>query len=179
MPTLDAIGDLSLAEAQRTTQEVLAKADDGELFIEKRQSESLVFDDGKLKSAASDDGQGFGLRAVSGETAAYAHSSDLSPAALRRAGETVETILRHGRSRNVSAAPQRSNRKLYGDFNPADVLDFADKVALLQKVDAFTRGLDTRVRQVSVSIGTDFQDVTIVRPDGELFRDIRDRKSVV
>ena len=173
MPTLDAIGDLSLAEAQRTTQEVLAKADDGELFIEKRQSESLVFDDGKLKSAASDDGQGFGLRAVSGETAAYAHSSDLSPAALRRAGETVETILRHGRSRNVSAAPQRSNRKLYGDFNPADVLDFADKVALLQKVDAFTRGLDTRVRQVSVSIGTDFQDVTIVRPDGELFRDIR------
>ncbi len=173
MPTLDAIGDLSLAEARRTTQEVLAKADDGELFIEKRQSESLVFDDGKLKSASSDDGQGFGLRAVSGETAAYAHSSDLSPAALRRAGETVETILRHGRSRTVSAAPQRSNRKLYGDFTPADVLDFADKVALLQKVDAFTRGLDTRVRQVSVSIGTDFQDVTIVRPDGELFRDIR------
>ncbi|MBL8791407.1 MAG: metalloprotease TldD [Rhizobiales bacterium] len=173
MPSLDAIGELSLDEARRHTQEALAKADDGELFIEKRQSESLVFDDGKLKSASSDDGQGFGLRAVSGETAAYAHSSELSPAALRRAGDTVETILRHGRSRKVSEPPQRSNRKLYGDFNPADVLGFAEKVSLLQKVDAFTRGLDPKVRQVSVSIGTDFQDVTIIRPDGELFRDVR------
>ncbi|MBT3401589.1 MAG: metalloprotease TldD, partial [Rhodospirillaceae bacterium] len=29
----------------------LAKADDGELFLEYRQSESLVFDDGRLRSA--------------------------------------------------------------------------------------------------------------------------------
>ncbi len=53
------------------------------------------------------------------------------------------------------------------------MLGFAEKVSLLQKVDAFARGLDPRVRQVSVSIGTDFQDVTIIRPDGELFRDVR------
>ena len=92
MPSLDAFGDLTLSEATRFTQEALVRADDGELFIEKRQSESLVFDDGKLKSASSDDGQGFGLRAVSGETAAYAHSSDLTPSALARAGDTVDTI---------------------------------------------------------------------------------------
>jgi len=173
MPAHDDIGDLSIDAARRFTQEALVRADDGELFIEKRQSESVVFDDGKLKSAASDDGQGFGLRAVSGEAAAYAHSSDLSPAALGRAGDTVAAILRHGKSRLVSDPPLRSNRKLYGDFNPADVLGFAEKVSLLQKIDAFTRGLDSRVRQVSVSIGTDFQDVTIIRPDGEVFRDVR------
>lgn len=173
MPSFDAIGDLSLHDARRFVQESLAKADDGELFIEKRQSESLVFDDGKLKGASSDDGMGFGLRAVTGETAAYAHSSELSFAALKRAGETTDTILRHGRSRMVSDPPQRSNRKLYGDFNPQDIMGFAEKVSLLQKVDAYARGLDTRVRQVSVSLGTDFQDVTIIRPDGELFNDVR------
>ena len=173
MSTLDSIGDLSLHDARRFVRDALHKADDGELFIEKHQSESLVFDDGRLKSASSDDGLGFGLRAVTAETAAYAHSSELSFGALKRAGETTETILRHGRSRNVTAEPQRTNRKLYGDINPMDAMGFAEKVALLQKVDSYARGLDAKVRQVSASIGVDFQDVTIIRPDGELFRDVR------
>ncbi len=173
MAMLDTIGELSLAEARIFVEQALDKADDGELFIERRQSESLVFDDGKLKSASSDDGQGFGLRAVTGETAAYAHSSELSMSALRRAGDTTETVLRHGRSRTVSAPPLHTNRKLYGDVNPMDAMGFAEKVSLLQNVDAYARGLDPRVRQVSVSTGTDFQDVTIIRPDGEIFRDVR------
>src|SRR3546814_12229820 len=39
-------------------------ADDGELFLEYRQSEALAFDDGRLKSASFDTQQGFGLRAI-------------------------------------------------------------------------------------------------------------------
>jgi len=39
-------------------------ADDGELFLEYRQSEALVFDNGRLKQATYDTAQGFGLRAV-------------------------------------------------------------------------------------------------------------------
>ncbi len=170
---LPAFEDLSLAETQRFVAQSLGKADDGELFIERRQTDSLVFDDGKLKSAASDESQGFGLRAVTGETAAYAHASELSLSALKRAADTCDTVLRHGQSRNVSAEPSRTNRKLYGDFNPSNAMGFAEKVSLLQKVDAFARGLDTRVRQVSVSMATDFQDVTIIRPDGAIYRDIR------
>ncbi|MCB1432671.1 MAG: metalloprotease TldD, partial [Alphaproteobacteria bacterium] len=60
-------------------------AEDGELFVERRQTESLVFDDGRLKSASFDESQGFGLRAVHGETAAYAHATELSESALKRA----------------------------------------------------------------------------------------------
>ena len=41
----------------------LAKADDGELFLEYRQSEGLVFDDGRVKTASFDVTQGFGLSA--------------------------------------------------------------------------------------------------------------------
>lgn len=169
----DQFGSLDIEQARRLTREALHKADDGELFLERRDSHSLVFDDGKLKSASSDDGEGFGLRAVTGETAAYAHSTELSAQALGRATGTVQTVLRHGRSQNVSDGPARTNRLLYGDFNPAAAMGFAEKVSLLQKADAYARGLDQRVRQVSVSLATDFQDVTIIRPDGELFRDIR------
>ena len=60
---------LDRAKLERQTAEALAGADDGELYLEYRQSEALSFDDGKLKSASFDTAQGFGLRAILGETA--------------------------------------------------------------------------------------------------------------
>ena len=165
--------DLSREQAVALVQEGLHGADDGELFVEKRQSESLVFDDGKLKSASVDDAQGFGLRAVLGETAAYAHATELSAAALKRATATTRSMLLHGRSKRIADGPARSNTKLYSDINPANQVGFADRVALLQRVNDFARQLDPKVRQVSASISTDFQDVTIIRPDGAIYRDIR------
>src|SRR5689334_5168136 len=70
----------------------LAGMDDGELFLEYSQSESVALDDGRIKSASFDTMQGFGLRAVSGEAAGYAHASELSEEAIRRAGETVRAV---------------------------------------------------------------------------------------
>ena len=64
----------------------LAGADDGELFLEYRQSEALMFDNGRLKQATYDTAQGFGLRAVKNDAVGYAHSSDVSIPALARAG---------------------------------------------------------------------------------------------
>ena len=58
---------LTREKAEAITDDALANADDGELFLEYRQSESIVFDDGRVKSASFDTAQGFGLRAVSGE----------------------------------------------------------------------------------------------------------------
>ena len=62
-------------------------ADDGELYLEYRQSEVLGFDNGRLKQATYDTSQGFGLRAVKDEAVGYAHASDVSEEAIRRAAE--------------------------------------------------------------------------------------------
>ena len=76
-------------------RDAVAGADDGELFLERRRSEALVFDDGQLKTASYDAAEGFGLRAVRGEVAGYAHSTELSEKALRLWGEApaIVTIL--------------------------------------------------------------------------------------
>ena len=66
--------------------DALLGTDDGEMFLEYRQSESFDWDDGRLKSASFDTSQGFGLRAVVGESTGYAHASELSMPAMRRAG---------------------------------------------------------------------------------------------
>src|SRR5437773_8235029 len=86
----------------------LGGADDGELFLEYRQSEMLVFDNGRLKQATYDTAQGFGLRAVKDEAVGYAHASDLSDAAIARAAEAVRAV-KGGYSGHHAAAPGRSN----------------------------------------------------------------------
>src|SRR5580658_9333983 len=92
--------------------EALHGAEDGELFLEYAQSESLVWDDGKLKSANFDTTQGFGLRAVSGEATGYAHAVNLDEQAIRRAVETVSAI-KGGHSGEMGLPPQGTNRHLY------------------------------------------------------------------
>ena len=164
--------EVSRQRAAAIVATALDGADDGELFLEKRQSESLVYDDGKLKAASFDESQGFGLRAVAGETAAYAHGTEVSEAALKRAAEVCRTVTR-GHAGNVALAPPRTNRKLYADSNPAAALGFAEKIALLRKADGFARGLDPRVRQVSVSLASDWQAIEILRADGGSYRDVR------
>jgi TldD protein len=88
-------------------------ADDGELFLEYRQSEMLAFDNGRLKQATYDTAQGFGLRAVKDEAVGYAHASDLSEPALARAAEAVRAV-KGGHSGAYAEPPGRTNRKLYG-----------------------------------------------------------------
>ena len=147
-------------------------ADDGELFLEYRQSEGLGFDNGRLKQASYDTAQGFGLRAVKDDAVGYAHSSDVSHSAIARAADAVSAV-RGGYKGTLAAAPSHTNVRLYGDENPLDGVAFEAKVKLLAEIDAYVRDKDPRVRQVSVSLGATWQIVEILRPDGESYRDIR------
>jgi TldD protein len=168
---LDRVG-LDEARARKLVADALNGADDGELYLEFAQSEGLVFDNGRLKSASYDTNQGFGLRAVAGEAAGYAHSSDISEAAIKRAAEAVQAVKR-GYAGTYAAAPQGTNRALYSDESPLGAPSFAEKVALLERIDAYARGKDPRVRQVTASLGGSYQVVEILRADGRLVRDVR------
>jgi TldD protein len=146
-------------------REATAGADDGELFLERRRAESLLFDDGRLKTASYDAAEGFGLRAVRGETAGYAHSTEISEAALRRAAETARLAVGAGGG-TLAAPPRPTNQRLYGDHDPFDDAGFAVKVETLREIDAYVRGLDPRVVQVSASLAASMQEVEILRPEG-------------
>jgi TldD protein len=159
-------------DARRHLAHGLEGADDGELFLEYRQSEMLVFDNGRLKQATYDTAQGFGLRAVKDEAVGYAHASDLSASALARAADAVRAV-KSGYSGRYAEPPGRSNVRLYGDDNPLATPAFETKVRLLETIDAYARAKDPRVRQVSVSFAATWQVVEILRADGESYRDVR------
>jgi len=157
--------DLDEGTALKTLKSATDGADDGELFLERRRSEALLFDDGRVKTASYDASEGFGLRAVKGETAGYAHSTQLNEAALKRAAETARLAVGSGGGKLADAAPA-TNQKLYTDADPFGDAPFEGKVDLLGEIDAFARALDKRVVQVSVSMTASFQEIEILRPDG-------------
>src|SRR5689334_23672288 len=160
------------ARVERIVGEALAGTDDGELFLEYSLSESVALDDGKIKSASFDTAQGFGLRAISGEATGFAHASELSEEAIRRASGTVSAV-RTGRGGTMMAPPSGTNRILYSDVNPLGLVDFSAKAKLLADIDAYARSKDPRVRQVMASLSGVWQAVQIIRGDGARVADIR------
>src|SRR5258707_2830391 len=152
--------------------EALAGMDDGELFLEYSQSESVALDDGRIKSASFDTTQGFGLRAVAGEAAGYAHASELSEAAIRRAAATVRAVA-SGHSGVLGAPPPGTIRSVYTEENPRGLVDRGTKTRLLAEIDAYARSRDPRVKQVMASLSGVWQAVQIIRPDGRRVADIR------
>jgi len=170
--SLTALFDVNKPKLVSMLGEALSGADDGELFIEQSESETLMFDDGKLKTGSYDTRQGFGLRSVAGEAAGYAHSGELSVAALKRASNAVRAVT-SGHTGTYSDAPAGTNRHLYGAENPLLEPGFEAKANLLAEIDGYARALDPAVRQVSASLGASWQKVEILRADGKLVGDVR------
>ncbi|MCE2516278.1 MAG: metalloprotease TldD [Alphaproteobacteria bacterium] len=154
-------------------QGALTGADDGELYLEERHSEMLVFDDGRMKSSSYDNSSGFGLRSIAGEAHGYAHSGDVTLDAIKRAGETVRAVT-SGYNGSLALPPKAGgNRALYTARNPLEATAFGDKVELLQDIDAYARAADPLVKQVTVSTAASWQAIRIIRPDGQQVADIR------
>ena len=164
--------ELDRDQAERRTAEALAHADDGELFLEYRETESISLDDGRIRAAGFDTSLGFGLRAVSGETAGFAHAGELSDAALKRAAATVSSVSA-GHSGTASEAPRETNARLYTPANPLADNGFAARTGMLSEIDAYARGRDERVTQVSASVYGEWQAVQIIRADGHRVADLR------
>ena len=164
--------ELSLEDAERTLGETLAGVVDGELFLEYRENEVITLDESVIRSANFDTSSGFGLRAVLGEEQGYAHSGEISRAALTRAAAAVSGVKR-GQSGTWAEAPRATNRHLYADINPVSEGSFASRAALLGELDVYARGLDRRVVQVSASLVGEWQAVQIMRADGTRVADLR------
>jgi TldD protein len=164
-------GALDPDSALRLTAEALGKCDDGELYLQYRASESFGFDDGRLKTADYSTDAGFGLRGVSGEMTGFAHANDISERAIRKAAQTLALL--DPAAHAPAPPPARTNRHLYTDANPLDLVPFARKVELCAAIDAAARARDPRVVQVSASLAGSWSVVEIVRADGFVASDVR------
>lgn len=164
--------ELQPDEALTCTRIALEDMDDGELFLEYRENESLSLEDGIIRSAHFSTSTGFGLRAVLGEEIGFAHTNEMSHRALLRAAETVKSV-RSGRTGTMAAPPHAAHKRLYTDANPLTQCDFSTRAALMLDIDAYARSRDQRVVQVMSSLLGEWQAIQIIRADGTRFADLR------
>jgi len=163
---------LNFNKTEKIVNESLQKADDGELYLEFKQSESYEYDDKKIKNANVSVDKGFGIRSVKDETSAYSHSSDISESSIINAGKTVKSILSSS-SKSKIIDPIRTNKKHYSNINPLNGFSSEEKTKLLKSINEYARKLDKRVKQVSVSLHGEWQAVHILRKGGCHCGDIR------
>ncbi|MCM2343640.1 MAG: metallopeptidase TldD-related protein [Alphaproteobacteria bacterium] len=153
----------------------LRRADGGELFLQRSMSKSASFGDGRLQSAGESLDQGFGFRFISGESVGYAHSQDLSERTIRSLGSSTKEIRKHADTTlGFMTLPSGVTvPRLYAIDNPLLDISDADRIKILEDVNARARSADPRIIQVTAGVSTGWNVITIIRKDGERFDDVR------
>jgi len=151
---------------------LLSPYDDGELFVEEVFSENILLDDNKIKSSTFDNDKGFGIRTVKKDEIKFYHNSEVNEDTLKKGIKLIKT----NRSINTETLNKRiikTNKNLYDNINPLNQRSLKQKIDLLEKINSYARKLDSSVKQVSVSINGNFQNVEIVKLGGNTFYDSR------
>ena len=143
----------------------LSNFDDGELFVEETFSENVTFDDNKVKSASFDNEKGFGLRGVTGDSVSFYHSSELDDKNVDKALKLLKK--KKTANKNLDTNNQlKKNEKLYEPHNPINDFKLDEKIKILENINNYARKLDSAVKEVSVSLNGNYQNVEIFKKDG-------------
>jgi len=162
--------DISVALGEILTHRV----DYADLYFQYTRSEGWSLEEGIVKTGSFSIEQGVGVRAISGEKTAFAYSDTLSSDALLSSARAVRSIARHGAGKSkIQAPPSLSAHALYPAIDPVASLGSADKVKLLERVEAMARAIDPHVMQVMASLGAEYDVVLVAGSDGRLAADVR------
>ncbi len=150
------------------------RVDSADLFFEYTTQDSLVLEEGIVKSGDRHIEQGVGVRAQSGERQGYAYSDEVTVESLEIAATTARAISADaGSSASIAVRPGHGAHDLYPvDRAPTD-MPVDRKVALLDEIDAYARARDPRVKQVMASCVSQQRHVLMVRSDGSTAGDVR------
>src|ERR1700744_2960449 len=144
-----------------------------DLYFELSREESWSLEDGIVREGSHSIEQGVGVRAISGEKTGFAYTDEVLMPALLEASDAARAIARSGGKQAVKAWQRPVTHRLYLPVDPLDAVKDEDKVAWLMRIDADTRRLDPRVKQVMASLAAVHEVVLIASSDGTLAADVR------
>jgi len=147
--------------------------DYADLYFQSSREESWSLEDGIVKEGSHSIEQGVGVRAISGEKTGFAYTDEMLLPAIEEASGAARAIARSGGRNAVKAWARPASRALYLPADPLDAVRDEDKVAWLMRIDAETRRIDPRVKQVMASLAAVHEVVLIAASDGTLAADVR------
>jgi TldD protein len=149
------------------------KLDSADVYFQLSRHESWSLEDGIVKDGSHSIEQGAGVRAIAGEKTGFAYSDEILLPALTRASDMARAIARQGGENGLKAWMPNAPQALYKPIDPIPTLQDADKVKLLERIDAEARRADPRVKQVMVGLSGVHDTVLVASSDGTLAADVR------
>lgn len=150
--------------------------DFAEVFVENKRVTGIGLEDGKIERMQSGTDIGAGIRVISGESTAYAHTNELSREGLLRSADVVARALGNGdESRSFDLRTLRPTVEFPVSEAPDEVTT-EHKVDVLRQADRAARAVDREViKQVMVGYGDVVQEVTVGNSEGVFVEDRRVR----
>ena len=113
------------------------KIDYADMYFQFTKNEGWSLEEGIVKTGSFSIDQGVGVRAVSGDKAAFSYSDEISEHALLEAAAATRTIARAGAGKIKVANSMHGlqGHQLYLQDDPLASLDANQKVALLEKIE--------------------------------------------
>jgi len=167
---------LTEQEVQHTLGVVKVRdVDYADLYFESCLSESVSMEEGIVKRAVKSVSQGAGVRATAGEKTGFAYSDELTKRDLEIAA---------GTARYIAQSPQGGQpvpvthcvkpvRDLYPAQTPISEVATAERVDLLNLIDAEARRYDPRIKNVMASFNTEYKIVMVATTDGRMVGDVQ------
>lgn len=165
---------ISDQQLQTILSTVLGRSiDQADLYFQSSYAESLVLEEGIIKSGSYHIDKGVGIRAISGEKTGFAYSDDIFISSLEQAASAARSISKQGGQIAITKWCKKEGNELYLPLNPLTSLKPLDKAALLTKIDKFARQLDSRIIEVTVGLFAEYEIILILNSEGEMAADIR------
>ena len=149
--------------------------DYADLYFESCVSESVSMEESLVKRATKSVSQGVGVRATAGEKTGFAYSDELTKKDLELAADTARYIANSPSGTEAVPVPvrQRPTRDLYPIERAQAEVATADRVSLLNAIDAEARRYDPRIKNVMASFNTEYKVVLVATSDGTLIGDVQ------
>lgn len=179
----------NLIDEKQTTSivtDALNGFDDGELFLEYKIAESIIYDNNRLVAAQFDIENGFGLRGNIETLTTFAHSTEINHDALKRAAQHINTAkngysgaqnINTNNTENTQIIKPNQNIQqispLYTSENPIETITLKQKLKLLEDINQYIRTKDTRVKQATIALAGSWQSILIIKQNGQIIQDIR------
>ena len=151
------------------------KADYADLYFEYRRNEGVSLEEGLVKNCSQSTANGVGVRVLADTKTGYAYTDDITIENLEIAARTAQYIAQN-RSSQLPAAigqPHGVSHDLYPIKTPVNDIALEKKVELLYEIDRFARRLDARVKNVFVSLGSEYKVVLVATSQGKVVGDIQ------
>jgi len=150
------------------------EVDYADLYFEYATQDSVVIEEGIVKSGSRHLEQGVGVRAVCGERQGYAHSDEITPDSLALAAGTARSISQSAAGHApVEVHTGAADRDLYPVETAPTEVPIADKIDLISEMDVYARAIDPRIKQVSASAVTQHRTILVANSEGKLVGDVQ------